>query len=113
MELLEVTTATWAHEVLDADQPVLVDFWAPGCQPCLELLPAVEALSQAHATDLKVVTVNATAQENWPLCIEQKVSGLPLYLLFRQGQEMQRIAGQVTPSMLSALATEAIKPVSE
>ncbi len=109
MELPEVTNATWSQEVLDANKPVLIDFWAPGCQPCLELVPTVEALAQAHATDLKVVTVNALAQENWPLCLEQGVMGLPLYLLFRQGQEVQRLAGQVTPSMLRALIAETIQ----
>ncbi len=109
MELLEVTKATWSQEVLAADKPVLVDFWAPSCQPCLELLPTVEALAQAHATDLRVVRVNAMSQENWPLCLEQGVMGLPLYLLFRQGQEVQRLAGQVTPALLTAWVAEAIQ----
>ncbi len=109
MELSEVTNATWSQEVLNANKPVLVDFWAPGCRPCLDLLPTVEALAQAHATDLKVVAVNALAQENWPLCVEHEVKGLPLYLLFRQGQEVQRLAGQVTPPMLMAWVAEVIK----
>ncbi|HZQ07785.1 MAG TPA: thioredoxin family protein [Anaerolineae bacterium] len=93
MALPEVTTATFAEQVLKSDKPVLVDFWGPRCQPCIALMPAVEALAQQHADHLKVVKVNANARENWELCRTQSVMGLPAYLIFRDGQEIKRMAG--------------------
>ncbi len=102
MALLEVTTATFSHQVLEADKPVLVDFWGPRCQPCLALMPVVEALAQEHARDLIVVKVNANARENWQLCREQNVSGLPSYLFFQKGKEVRRIAGaEITRQLLA------------
>jgi len=109
MEVSEVTTATFSHEVLEADKPVLVGFWTPICQPCRALMPTVEALAQHHANDLKVVKVNATARENWRLCREQGVTGLPLYLLFRRGQVVRRMIGaQVTAQTLAETVEEVI-----
>jgi thioredoxin 1 len=109
MPLPEVTTATFAQQVLASDKPVLVDFWGPRCQPCLALMPAVEALAQEHASELKVVKVNANARENWQLCREQSVMGLPAYLLFHDGKEVRRITGaQVTKQMLAESVKELI-----
>lgn len=93
MALPEVNTQTFPEQVLHSDKPVLVDFWGPRCQPCIALMPAVEALAQEHAERLKVVKVNANARENWELCRTQSVMGLPAYLIFRDGKEVKRIAG--------------------
>lgn len=93
MALPEVNTQTFPEQVLQSDKPVLVDFWGPRCQPCIALMPAVEALAQEHAERLKVVKVNANARENWELCRTQSVMGLPAYLIFRDGKEVKRIAG--------------------
>jgi thioredoxin 1 len=91
--LPEITGETFAAEVLAADQPVLVDFWGPRCQPCIALMPAVEALANEHAGRLKVVKVNANARPNWELCRQHSVMGLPAYLFFQNGQEWGRITG--------------------
>ena len=102
MGLPEITTETFAQQVLESPQPVMVDFWGPRCQPCLALMPTVEALAQEHAGQLKIVKVNANARENWQLCREQGVMGLPAYLLFRDGKEVRRITGaEVTRQMLA------------
>jgi thioredoxin 1 len=110
MALPEITTASFAGEVLASDKLVLVDFWGPRCQPCIALMPAVEALAQEHANDLKVVKVNANARDNWQLCREQSVMGLPAYLLFHKGKELRRIVGnEVTKQMLADSIKELIK----
>jgi thioredoxin 1 len=93
MALPEVNTATFSEPVLESDKPVLVDFWGPRCQPCIALMPTVEALAQEHADRLKVVKVNANARENWELCRTQSVMGLPAYLIFHEGKEVKRMAG--------------------
>lgn len=94
MALPDVNTATFGEQVLEADKPVLVDFWGPRCQPCIALMPTVEQLAQQNAERLKVVKVNANARENWELCRTQSVMGLPAYLIFREGKEIKRMAGK-------------------
>jgi thioredoxin 1 len=93
MALPEVNTASFDEQVLQAEKPVLVDFWGPRCQPCIALMPTVEALARENAERLKVVKVNANARENWELCRTQSVMGLPAYLIFREGKEVNRLAG--------------------
>jgi thioredoxin 1 len=68
MALTEVTGDTFAQEVLEADKPVLVDFWGPRCQPCLALMPVVELLAEAYADCVKVVKVYASIRPTWRLC---------------------------------------------
>jgi thioredoxin 1 len=107
MALQEVNTATFSEQVLEADKPVLVDFWGPRCQPCIALMPTVEQLANDNAERLKVVKVNANARENWELCRTQSVMGLPAYLIFRDGKEVKRMAGAtVTRDTLVDAITE-------
>jgi thioredoxin 1 len=53
--MLDVDKENFAQEVLEADKPVIVDFWGPSCQPCLKLMPDVEALEQAYGDQIKIV----------------------------------------------------------
>ena len=107
MALTEVTGETFAQEVLASDRPVLVDFWGPRCQPCLALMPAIEALAAEYAASLKVVKVNANARPNWELCRTHGVMGLPAYLFFSQGKEIRRItsADAARDALEEAVAT--------
>jgi len=91
-------------EVLQSREPVMVDFWGPQCRPCLALMPAVERLEEEYAGKIKVAKVNAT--ENRMLCARLRVIGLPAYLFYKDGVEINRLAGeQITESDL----VEAIK----
>jgi thioredoxin 1 len=74
-----------------SDGSVLVDFWGPRCQPCLALMPAVEALEERHAGRLKLIKVNAS--QNRAICRELSVFGLPTYILFQDGREVERLTG--------------------
>ena len=114
MGMPEITGETFAAEVLAAGQPVLVDFWGPRCQPCLALMPAVEALAEAHNGRLKVVKVNANARPNWELCRQHGVMGLPAYLFFHGGQEWRRITGpDVTKEKLAQSIEELLAGTQE
>ena len=69
---------------------VLVDVWGPSCQPCFALMPHVERLADQR-DDLSVVKLEAPKARR--LCMELRVMGLPAFLLFRDGEEVGRLAG--------------------
>lgn len=105
--MIEVNKENFADEVLHADQPVLVDFWGPSCQPCLRLMPDVEVLSESYKDKIKIVKVNSV--QNRRLCIDQRVMGLPAFLLFKNGEEVKRISGgELTKTDIEKLIVENI-----
>ena len=91
---------------LVADGVVLVDVWGPSCQRCLALLPHVEELAARH-TDLRVVKLEAPKARR--LCMELKLMGLPAFLLFRDGQEVDRLTDpDLTAERLDAWLDETL-----
>ncbi len=103
---VEVNGDNFAQEVLESKEPALVDFWGPRCQPCVALMPAVEELEKEFAGRLKVTKLNAT--QNRMLCAKLRVLGLPTYLFYKGGIEVNRLTGSgITKSDLKE-AIEAI-----
>jgi thioredoxin 1 len=92
---------------LVAEGNVLVDFWGPRCQPCLALMPAVEALESAYDGRLALVKVNAP--ENREVCRELRVAGLPTYLPYRDGAEVERLTGNPTRGDIEAAVTRLVE----
>jgi thioredoxin 1 len=95
---VDATPETFAALVADGD--VLVDFWGPRCQPCLALMPAVEALEARYEDRLRLVKVSAP--ENRSVCRELGVMGLPTYVLFRDGAEIERLTGDPSRAEIEA-----------
>ena len=89
---VELNRDNYEVEVLEAKEPVMVDFWGPQCRPCLALMPTVEQLEKEYAGRLKVAKVNAT--ENRMLCAKLRVLGLPAYLFYKDGIEINRLVGE-------------------
>jgi len=79
-----VTDANFKNEVLEADGPVLVDFWAEWCGPCKMLSPIVEELSSEMKDRLKVVKVNIDENPHAPT--NYGVRGIPTLMLFKGGE---------------------------
>ncbi len=97
---IELNRDNYESEVLGSKEPVMVDFWGPQCRPCLALMPAVEQLEKDYAGRLKVAKVNAT--QNRMLCAKLRVLGLPTYLFYKNGNEVNRLTGDtITESDLS------------
>ena len=70
---------------------VLLDVWGPHCRPCLALMPDVDALEERYQGQITLVKLNA--EENRKLCRELRVAGLPAYVTFRDGIEVERVSG--------------------
>lgn len=91
--------AQWEQEVLKAEQPVLVDFWAPWCGPCKLMAPLMTWAEKEHE-GLKVVKVEHGANKG--LIEKYKVYGLPCLIVFKDGQEVpgSKNEGAVTKAIL-------------
>lgn len=76
-------------EVLQAEGLVLVDYWGPKCEPCLAVMPDVEALAEKYGDRLKFCKVNTA--ENRRLAISQKVLGLPVIAFYRNGEKIDEL----------------------
>jgi thioredoxin 1 len=83
--------ADFADKVLKAAQPVLVDFWAPWCNPCKMVAPELEAVAAEY--DGKAVVAKVNVDEQPELAGQFKVMGIPTMVLFRNGAEVNRIVG--------------------
>lgn len=90
-DVLSVTDATFEEEVLAADTPVLVDFWATWCAPCKALAPHVATLAGEHQGKLKVVKMDV--QANMGTAAKHKVTALPTLIVFKGGREVARQQG--------------------
>ena len=93
----EVTDNNFQAEVLEADKPVLVDFWAPWCGPCRIIAPHLEEL-QSEREDLRVVKLNV--DDNPQTAAQYNVMSIPMLLLFKNGQPVHQIIGAMPKSRL-------------
>ena len=90
--VLVLTDKNFEREVLDSPRPVLVDFWAAWCQPCLEMKPVIRELAEEYAGRLKIGQLNT---ENNPFTTAKyEIETVPALLLFRDGELVERVNGR-------------------
>lgn len=90
-KITHVGDDNFQSEVLDSDQPVLVDFWAPWCGPCRMVAPVLEELSEKMGSDIKFVKLNT--DENIQTAQKYQIMAIPSMLVFKKGEEVDRIIG--------------------
>ncbi len=88
---LEIGDADFNQEVLEAEDLVLVDFWAPWCGPCKMVAPVVEELAKEFAGKVKVVKVNV--DENTDSPSRYGVMSIPTLILFKDGEALETMVG--------------------
>lgn len=101
--MLNVSESTFKGEVLDADLPVLVDFWAEWCQPCKAMATVLEVVAEKNQGRLRVVKVDLDA--NPELGIEYRVRGLPTLMLFKDGKMTAMRTGAMNVSAVESMLT--------
>jgi thioredoxin 1 len=97
--LQDVTDTNFQAEVLESDQPVLVDFWAPWCGPCRVVAPVLEEIA-AERSDLKIVKLNT--DENPQTSAAFEVLSIPTMILFKAGQPVKKVIGAYPKKKLEA-----------
>ena len=95
-----VTDQSFEADVLKADKPVLVDFWAEWCGPCKMIAPALEEIASALGDKVNIVKLNIDENPDTPG--KYGVRGIPTMLLFKNGQVVAQKVGALPKSQLAA-----------
>jgi thioredoxin 1 len=99
--VLHVTDQSFEQDVLKADQPVLVDFWAAWCGPCRMIAPTVEALANEYTGRARVVKMNVDENQSTPA--QYNIRGIPTLLLFKGGQVRDQLVGAASRDVIEDL----------
>jgi thioredoxin 1 len=102
--VVEVTSDTFATEVLGSDKPVLVDFWADWCNPCMQLSPIVEELATVYAGRVKFAKVDTSV--NIDLAAAQGILSLPTLQVYVGGQLAAQAVGAKPKSVIAKMLDE-------
>lgn len=97
--ITEVTDTNFQAEVIESDQPVLVDFWAPWCGPCRVVGPVLEEIA-SERDDLRIVKLNV--DDNQQTAASFEVLSIPTLILFKNGQVAKKVIGAYPKKRLEA-----------
>jgi len=92
-KVIELTNENFEKEVLKSDIPVLVDFWAPWCQPCLMMAPVLDELSEELEGKLIITKVNTALPESLDLATKYEIQSIPNMKLFKKGEMVKEFIG--------------------
>ena len=104
--VIHATDADFDQAVLQAGEPVLVDFWAPWCGPCKMIAPALDQLAAEYAGKARVVKVDIDQNRN--TAMKYHVRSIPMLLLFKDGQVQATQIGAVGKVQLSQMIDKAL-----
>lgn len=102
----EITDSNFENDVLGADVPVLVDFWAEWCGPCRMIAPTVEAVAEEFNGKAGVYKMNVDENQNVPNRFG--IRSIPTLIVFKGGQEQERIVGAVGREQISKVISKYI-----
>ena len=87
----EVTDATFADEVLNSKDTIMVDFWAEWCGPCRAVSPILDQIAAEHADKIKIVKLNV--DDNPQMAMKYQITSIPAMKVFNKGQVEKTIIG--------------------
>lgn len=105
MSMLELTTDNFEKEVLQSDVPVLVDFWALWCGPCIQMGPVIEALAEEYKEKgVKIGKLNVDDHND--VAARYGIISIPTFILFKGGKEVGKMVGSVPKAKLAELLSK-------
>ena len=104
--IVVVTDSNFEREVVKSPLPILVDFWATWCTPCLAVAPHVEALAQEYAGKIRVGKCDIDANPMVPTQLE--IRSIPTLLMFKAGQVVGQVVGAVPRARIQDLVKKAL-----
>ena len=93
LKAIELTSKNFEQEVLKSEIPVLVDFWAPWCQPCLMMAPVLDQLAEELDGKIKIAKLNTEMLESQNLAIKYQIQSIPNMKLFKAGEIIKEFIG--------------------
>lgn len=104
--IVHVGDSNFEKEVLQAEVPVLLDFWAPWCGPCKMIAPILEDLAQTYQGKLKIVKLNVDENQETPS--KFNVRGIPTLMIFKDGASVATKVGALNKGQLEAFINASI-----
>lgn len=97
-DVLQVTDSNFEQEILKADIPALVDFWAAWCGPCRAIAPVIEELAKDYAGRVKIAKMNVDENSKTP--VKYGIRAIPTLILFKNGAVVDQITGAVSKAQI-------------
>ena len=104
MSAHDVTDATFAEEVLNSSDTIMVDFWAEWCGPCRAVSPILDAIAAENADKIKIVKLNV--DDNPQMAMKDQITSIPAMKVFRGGVVVKTVIGAKPKPALEAYLAE-------
>ena len=101
MAVYTFNKTNFTEEVLNADKPVLVDFWASWCGPCRMFAPIIDAVAEEYPDEVKVGKINVDEENE--LAQQYRVASIPTLIMFKNGEAVKRSVGVIAKDDVVAL----------
>ena len=102
----KVVTNSNVTEILSADQPVMVDFWATWCGPCRMLTPTVDEIAQEY--DGRVVVAKCNVDDSDEVAMQYRVRNIPTLIFFKGGEQVDKLVGLVSKKEITDILDKLI-----
>ena len=110
-EPIHITDAAFEQTVMQSNIPVIVDFWAPWCNPCKMIAPTLDKLAQELDGKLLIVKINTDENQEWMM--KFGIQGIPTVLFVASGKVVHRQVGAVPEKMLRDIVTQFMEVVGK